>query len=110
METTLKDIGVTSGDVILEISYLLAAILFVIGLKLMSHPESARKGNFWAAGGMGLAMITTLLLHRGSDGSNIGIWNAVVIIVAIIFGSIVISIPILLNNDVYELLFISAIH
>lgn len=89
METTLKQLGVTSGDVILEISYLLAAILFVIGLKLMSHPESARKGNFWAAGGMGLAMITTLLLHRGSDGSNISMWNAAIIIAAIIFGSII---------------------
>ena len=59
METTLYDLGVTAGDVFLEISYLLAAIFFVIGLKLMSHPESARKGNFWAGGGMGLAMVTT---------------------------------------------------
>ena len=45
METTLQDLGITAGDVILEISYLVAAILFVIGLKLMSHPESAKKGN-----------------------------------------------------------------
>jgi len=89
MEISLKDLGVTSGDVLLEISYLIAAVLFVIGLKLMSHPESARKGNFWAAGGMGLAMVTTLLLHRGDDGNNIGLSNAIIIIVAIISGSII---------------------
>ncbi len=64
MNTYIPQIGVTTGEVILEFSYLLAAILFVIGLKLMSHPESAKKGNLWAAIGMGLAMITTLFLHR----------------------------------------------
>lgn len=89
MEISLKDLGVTSGDVWLEISYLVAAVLFVIGLKLMSHPESARKGNFWAAGGMGLAMITTLLLHRTSNGEGIQLSNAIIIIVAIILGSII---------------------
>ncbi|NOY50546.1 MAG: NAD(P)(+) transhydrogenase (Re/Si-specific) subunit beta [Chlorobi bacterium] len=88
MNTSLQDLGVSNGDVLLEISYLVAAVLFVIGLKLMSHPESARKGNFWAAGGMGLAMITTLLLHRGDDGSLIALNNGIVIVVAIIFGSI----------------------
>ncbi len=88
MNTSLQDLGVSTGDVFLEISYLVAAVLFVIGLKLMSHPESARKGNFWAAGGMGLAMITTLLLHRGDDGSLISLNNGIIIVVAIIFGSI----------------------
>jgi len=88
MEVSLKDLGITSGDVWLEISYLIAAVLFVIGLKLMSHPESARKGNFWAAGGMGLAMVTTLLLHRSSNGEGIQLSNAIIIIVAIILGSI----------------------
>ena len=31
------------GQVVLEYSYLLSAIMFVIGLKLQSHPETARK-------------------------------------------------------------------
>ncbi|PLX12336.1 MAG: NAD(P) transhydrogenase subunit beta [Marinilabiliales bacterium] len=88
MNKSLQDLGVTSGDVWLELSYFVAAILFVIGLKLMSHPESARKGNFWAAGGMGLAMVTTLLLHRGDDGSLIGLNNIIVIVIAILLGSI----------------------
>ncbi len=89
METTLLDLGVTAGDVILEFSYLVAAILFVIGLKLMSHPLSAKRGNFWAATGMILAMITTLLLHRNSSGSSISLTNALVVVAAIVFGSII---------------------
>ncbi len=57
MDTYIPQIGVTAGEVILEFSYLVAAILFVVGLKLMSHPESAKRGNMWAAVGMGLAMV-----------------------------------------------------
>jgi NAD(P) transhydrogenase subunit beta len=81
---------VLTGDVILEFSYLVSAILFVIGLKLMSHPESAKRGNFWAATGMGLAMVTTLFLHRDSiSGDSISMVNGIVIVAAILFGSII---------------------
>ncbi len=73
----------TVGHAILEFSYLVAAILFVMGLKLLSHPESARKGNFWAAAGMVLAMITTLFLHEDANGARIGLTNVIVIIVTI---------------------------
>lgn len=89
MNRYLSEIGVTTGDVILEFSYLVAAILFVIGLKLMSHPESAKRGNFWAATGMILAMITTLFLHRDSSGSNISWINGIVVVAAIVFGAII---------------------
>jgi NAD(P) transhydrogenase subunit beta len=92
METTLQDLGVTAGDVFLEISYLVSAVLFVIGLKLMSHPESARKGNFWAAGGMGLAMVTTMFLHRNNDGNHIAMLNIIVIVISIAVGAVVGSI------------------
>jgi len=79
----------TAGDTILEYSYLLAAILFVVGLKFQSHPISARKGNIWAGAGMLLAMVTTLLLHKSNDGQYISIANASVVISVIIFGSII---------------------
>ena len=79
----------TVGDTILEYSYLLAAIFFVIGLKLQSHPTSARKGNIWAGAGMLLAMITTLLLHKNNEGQYISMANASVVISVIIFGSII---------------------
>ena len=67
----------TYAHAFLEFSYLLAAILFVYGLKLLSHPETARKGNIWAASGMILAMITTLFLHEDDGGSRIGCQKSV---------------------------------
>lgn len=90
MNTLLNNIDVSRGDVILEFSYLLAAIFFVIGLKLLSHPESARRGNLWAAGGMLLAMITTMLLYKGGhDMTGIKTPNLLIIIGAIAIGSVV---------------------
>lgn len=40
--------------------YLIASVTFIIGLKMLSHPETARKGNLIAAGGMTLAIIGTI--------------------------------------------------
>ncbi len=48
---------------ILDILYFIAAITFVMGLKMLSHPDSARRGNQLAAVGMGLAVLGTLLIH-----------------------------------------------
>ncbi|MFP4470172.1 MAG: NAD(P)(+) transhydrogenase (Re/Si-specific) subunit beta [Bacteroidales bacterium] len=79
----------TVGSALLEFSYLIAAILFVLGLKYLSHPESARRGNFLAAAGMILAMITTLLLHRDDAGNYIGLRNILVIVITIIAGAVV---------------------
>ena len=87
--TTYNGVEFTIGAAILEFSYLLAAILFVYGLKLLSRPETARKGNFWAAVGMVLAMITTLLLHTDTAGSHIPLTNAIIIIITVAIGSIV---------------------
>ncbi len=53
---------------ILDIIYLLASVTFVIGLKMLSHPDSARKGNLLAAFGMGLAIIGTLFLYNHDEG------------------------------------------
>ncbi len=45
----------------IEIAYFFASLSFVIGLKMLSHPDSARKGNMLAAIGMGLAILLTIL-------------------------------------------------
>jgi NAD(P) transhydrogenase subunit beta len=47
--------------VMTDLVYLLSASLFVIGLKLLSSPKTARRGNFIAAFGMLLAILVTLL-------------------------------------------------
>jgi NAD(P) transhydrogenase subunit beta len=45
----------------IEISYLLASILFILGLKGLTHPETAKRGMHLAEFGMLLAIIGTLL-------------------------------------------------
>jgi NAD(P) transhydrogenase subunit beta len=45
----------------IEISYLLASILFIFGLKGMSHPETAKRGMHLAEFGMLMAIIGTLV-------------------------------------------------
>jgi NAD(P) transhydrogenase subunit beta len=52
-------------EYLLEISYIIASVLYVFGLKMLSHPETARKGNLWAAFGMTLAIFTTIFFHEG---------------------------------------------
>ena len=83
MNNIITSLGISYGDVLLEISYLLAAVFFVIGLKFQSHPESARKGNMWAASGMLLAMITTLFLHRNAEGEGIALTNGIIVVLSI---------------------------
>src|SRR4051812_7692119 len=46
---------------LLEATYLAASILFIVGLKGLSHPDSARRGMHYAELGMLLAVIGTLL-------------------------------------------------
>ena len=48
----------------IEISYLLASILFILGLKGMSHPETAKRGMHLAEFGMLMAIIGTLMHHE----------------------------------------------
>jgi NAD(P) transhydrogenase subunit beta len=74
------------GISVLEISYVIASVLFVIGLKMLSHPLSARRGNSLAAIGMGMAIIATILFHQ-KDGKPIG--NIGFILAAIGIGTVI---------------------
>ncbi|MFW5811928.1 MAG: NAD(P)(+) transhydrogenase (Re/Si-specific) subunit beta, partial [Alkalispirochaetaceae bacterium] len=44
-----------------DLFYLLAATLFILGLKGLSHPRTAVRGNLMGALGMLLAVVVTLL-------------------------------------------------
>jgi H+-translocating NAD(P) transhydrogenase subunit beta len=44
------------------LSYLVASICFILALKGLSHPESARRGNLFGMVGMAIAVLTTLAL------------------------------------------------
>ena len=48
---------------LLEICYLIASVTFVIGLKFMGNPKTARRGNLIGAFGMTVAIIGTIVLH-----------------------------------------------
>ncbi len=49
----------TLTQVILKIAYLITAILFIVGLKFLSSPKSARRGNILAMAGMLIAVVAT---------------------------------------------------
>ena len=49
---------------LLTIIYLIASVTFILGLKMLSHPETARKGNLIAAAGMTLAVIGTIFIYK----------------------------------------------
>ena len=52
------------GEYWIELTYLLASILFIFGLKGLSHPKTARMGMNAAAVGMLVAIVGTLLKHE----------------------------------------------
>ena len=51
----------------IRVLYIIAFICFILGLRLLSHPRTARKGNIVAAGGMAVAVIATLLIESVGD-------------------------------------------
>jgi NAD(P) transhydrogenase subunit beta len=71
MEEIFQIIQYSPRISILEISYILASVLFIVGLKKLSHPDTARNGNLWAAAGMSLAILCTILFHK-KEGESIG--------------------------------------
>ncbi|RYZ24178.1 MAG: NAD(P)(+) transhydrogenase (Re/Si-specific) subunit beta [Chitinophagaceae bacterium] len=78
-------------DSILTFIYLIASVTFIIGLKMLSHPESARKGNLIAAGGMTLAVFGTIFLYQNPLNSfeRVRLQNLPLIFTALVVGSIV---------------------
>ena len=56
---------------ILTICYLIGAVTFIFGLKMLSNPATARKGNLIAAAGMTIAILGTIFLYE-EDGYKLG--------------------------------------
>ena len=55
---------------IVNLSYLIGAVAFVWGLRLMSSPDTARKGNLLASFGMGMAILATLIVPLPNASNN----------------------------------------
>lgn len=73
----------------LELIYLIASVTFILGLKMLGHPETARKGNLIAAFGMTLAIIGTIFLHQGEVAPVIYFLIGLAILIGTIIGWLV---------------------
>ena len=71
-----------------DIAYLTSAILFIIGLKFLSHPKRARRGNQLAAIGMLFAIVASFIFIWGARGVLHSGAAGVLIIVGILVGGI----------------------
>jgi NAD(P) transhydrogenase subunit beta len=70
-------------NVFYALAYLLAAVLFILGLKQLSSPKTARNGNFTAAAGMVIALgVTVPQLHFTAAG-------AIIILIGVVIGAAV---------------------
>ena len=72
-------------DGLLPLLYLMSSVTFVLGIKLLGSPKTARVGNLIAAAGMSVAIIGTMFLyqHNGEPLHNLE-W----IIAALIIGGV----------------------
>ena len=71
-----------SGNLITEITYLIAAALFILSLVWMSSPATARRGVWAGEAGMLLAIAGTLLHHGIVDYK----WIAIALVLGTIIG------------------------
>ena len=51
----------------IRVLYLAAFVCFIVGLRLLNHPRTARRGNIVAAVGMAIAVVATLLIESVGD-------------------------------------------
>ncbi|MFL2571653.1 MAG: NAD(P)(+) transhydrogenase (Re/Si-specific) subunit beta [Parvicellaceae bacterium] len=72
----------------LEICYLIASICYIMGLKMMAGPKTARNGNLLAAGGMTIAIIATIFLYKNDAENNLSnhVWIFGGILLGTVFG------------------------
>jgi NAD(P) transhydrogenase subunit beta len=61
--------GGINADLLIQATYLVTAALFILGLKRMSSPVTARSGILWAGAGMLVATLITFL-YPGIDPTN----------------------------------------
>ena len=66
-------------NLVIAFAYLVAAVLFILGLKQLSSPKGARQGNQTAAVGMVIALLATLpLLHFTTGGLAVTVLGIVI--------------------------------
>jgi len=56
---------------VLTICYLVGSVTFILGLKMLSNPATARRGNLIAAFGMTVAILGTIFLYKDDSGNRL---------------------------------------
>ena len=64
-----------------SVAYLVSSVLFILSLRGLSHPTTARRGNFYGIVGMAIAIITTV--------SNPGVLSYKEIAIAFVIGGLI---------------------
>ena len=79
-----------SANPLLLLAYLFGSVTFIMGLKMLSHPDSARKGNLIAAAGMIVAIFATIFLYeyKGQEEQPVKLHNYVWIFGGLLLGTI----------------------
>ena len=73
----------------INIAYVIGAVFFILGIKMLSHPRSARKGNAIAAMGMLIAIVATLIHPDNYDVNGKPLISFQYIGIGIIIGTII---------------------
>ncbi|MGH8151073.1 MAG: NAD(P)(+) transhydrogenase (Re/Si-specific) subunit beta [Steroidobacteraceae bacterium] len=81
MSSLARVLTVGGATELIQASYFVTAFLFIVGLKRMSSPVTARNGIVWAGAGMLLAILVTFLYP--------GMTNYPLIVVAIVIGGVI---------------------
>jgi len=55
----------------LVLIYIISSVTFILGLKMLSHPATARSGNLAAAAGMALAIFGTIFLYNDPETGHV---------------------------------------
>jgi H+-translocating NAD(P) transhydrogenase subunit beta len=69
--------------ILIALAYLLAAVLFILGLKQLSSPRGARRGNLTAAVGMAIALLATL------PGLRFTTAGVTIVVIGVVVGTVV---------------------
>ncbi len=77
----------------IPLAYLVAAVLFILGLKGLTHPRSAVRGNFLGALGMLVATVTALFDAKiftfgGGTDADLGQYGLILVGVGLLIGTI----------------------
>ncbi|MFZ5841491.1 MAG: NAD(P)(+) transhydrogenase (Re/Si-specific) subunit beta [Pseudomonadota bacterium] len=73
---------------LIALSYLISSVLFILSLKGLSHPESARRGNAFGMIGMALAIVTTFFLMKELTSANGYVLTLVMILIGGAIGTV----------------------